>query len=270
MKNTSQTVPEAVALRRLSLVQQIIDLVYQHWPLSAALEQVASAHPLPGDADAAPQFVAPRTLEDWYYAFKKGGFEGLKPKQRCDRGKPRRLSAAQQQWILERVRSFPGVPVKLLYRQWKQADATLPALSAIYRWLERNDLDAQGRRYLLRQNIPGPTKAFEAPGVNDLWIVDFSPGPFLSLHPKAVATHLCVIIDDHSRLIPHAHYARAADTQALLGCLKEAIRRRGLPRKLYCDYVPRHIIAILCPATLCGLSPPNPCDRSRRPVSEDT
>ncbi|PYJ08815.1 MAG: hypothetical protein DMF06_11835, partial [Verrucomicrobia bacterium] len=28
------------------------------------------------------------------------------------------------------------------------------------------------------QNIPGPTKAFEAPGVNDLWIAEFSPGPF--------------------------------------------------------------------------------------------
>ena len=65
----------------------------------------------------------------------------------------------------------------------------LPALSAVYRWLEQNDLDAHGRRYLLRQNIPGPTKTFEAPGVNDLWIVDFSPGPFLALHPKTVATH---------------------------------------------------------------------------------
>jgi hypothetical protein len=63
------------------------------------------------------------------------------------------------------------VPVKLLYRRWKQSDPTLPALSAVYRWLEQNDLDAQGRRYLLRQSIPGPTKAFEAPGVNDLWIV---------------------------------------------------------------------------------------------------
>jgi transposase InsO family protein len=50
-----------------------------------------------------------------------------------------------------------------------------------------------------------------------------------------VATHLCVIIDDHSRLIPFAQYALAADTQALLFCLKEAIRRRGLPRKLYAD-----------------------------------
>lgn len=235
MKNSSASVTEATALGRLALVQQVIDLVYQHWPLSAALEQVASTQALPAEGETPPRFVARRTLEDWYYLFKKGGFEGLKPKGRSDRGKPRRLSAQQQPWILEQVRAFPGVPVKLLYRQWKQADATLPALSAVYRWLEQNDLDAQGRRYLLRQNIPGPTKAFEAPGVNDLWIADFSPGPFLALHPKTVATHLCLIIDDHSRLIPHAQYALAADTQALLFCLKEAIRRRGLPRKLYTD-----------------------------------
>ena len=235
MKNPSSTVQEAIALRRMTLVQHTIELIHQHWPLSAALDQVSSSHPLPGDQDAPPQFVAQRTLEDWYYAFKKGGFDGLKPKQRSDRGKPRRLSTEQQRWILERVRSFPGVPVKLLYRQWKQADPTLPALSAIYRWLEQNDLDAQGRRYLLRQNIPGPTKAFEAPGPNDLWVADFSPGPFLALHPKTLATHLCVILDDHSRLIPFAAYGLAADTQAFLGCLKEALRRRGLPRKLYTD-----------------------------------
>jgi putative transposase len=235
MKNTSPSVSEAVALRRMSLVQAVIELRQCHWPLSAALQQVSAAHPLPGDSEAPPQFVAQRTLEDWYYAFQKGGFEGLKPKPRSDRGKPRRLSEKQQQFILERVRCLPGVAVKLLYRQWKQADPTLPALSAVYRWLEQNDLDAQGRRYLLRQNIPGPTKAFEAPGVNDLWVVDFSPGPFLALHPKTIATHLCVIIDDHSRLIPYAAYALAADTQALLNCLKEALRRRGVPRKLYCD-----------------------------------
>ena len=235
MKNTSASVQEAIALRRMSLVQAVIELLQRHWPLSAALEQVASTQALPGEGETPPQFVAKRTVEDWYYAFKQGGFEALKPRPRSDRGKPRRLSAKQQQWILEQVRTFPGVPVKLLYRQWKQADPTLPALSAIYRWLEQNDLDAHGRRYLLRQNIPGPTKVFEAPGVNDLWIVDFSPGPFLALHPKTVATHLCLIIDDHSRLLPYAAYGLCADTQALLACLKEALRRRGLPRKLYAD-----------------------------------
>jgi transposase InsO family protein len=235
MKNPPASVSEALALRRLGLVQHLLDLVHQHWPLSAALEQVAAAHPLPGDPDTPPIYIAKRTLEDWYYAFKKGGFDALKPKPRSDRGKPRRLSTAQQQSILERVRSFPGVPVKLLYRQWKQSDPTLPALSAVYRWLEQNDLDAHGRRYLLRQTIPGPTKTFEAPGVNDLWIADFSPGPFLALQPKTIATHLCLLIDDHSRLIPYAAYQLAADTQALLACLKAAVRRRGLPRKLYAD-----------------------------------
>jgi putative transposase len=235
MKNTSPSVPEVLALRRMSLVQAVIELLQCHWPLSAALEQVASTQALAGEGETPPQFVAKRTLEDWYYAFKQGGFEGLKPKARSDRGKPRRLSPKQQQWLLEQVRCFPGVPVKLLYRQWKQADPTLPALSAVYRWLEQNDLDAQGRRYLLRQNVPGPTKVFEAPGVNDLWVVDFSPGPFLALHPKTVATHLCLIIDDHSRLIPYAAYGLAANTQVFLGCLKEALRRRGLPRKLYAD-----------------------------------
>lgn len=235
MKNTSPSVAEAIALRRMSLVQAVIELLQRHWPLSAALEQVASTQAVPGEGETPPYFVATRTLEDWYYAFRQGGFEALKPKPRSDRGKPRRLSPQQPQWILEQVRAFPGVPVKLLYRQWKQADPTLPALSAIYRWLEQNDLDAHGRRYLLRQNIPGPTKVFEAPGVNDLWIVDFSPGPFLALHPKTVGTHLCLIIDDHSRLIPYAAYGLCADTQALLGCLKEALRRRGLPRKLYTD-----------------------------------
>ena len=48
MKNPPSSVAEAQALRRLSLVQNIIDLVHQHWPLSAALEQVASSHPLAG------------------------------------------------------------------------------------------------------------------------------------------------------------------------------------------------------------------------------
>ncbi len=184
MKNTSQSVSEATALGRLALVQQVIDLVYQHWPVSAALEQVSATQALPGEGEAPPRWVPRRTLEDWYYLFKKDGFEGLKPKARSDRGKPRRLSAQQQQWILEQVRAFPGVPVKLLYRQWKQADSTLPALSAVYRWLEQNDLDAHGRRYLLRQNIPGPPKSSRLPESTTCGLSISPPARFWRCSPK--------------------------------------------------------------------------------------
>jgi hypothetical protein len=89
----------------------------------------------------------------------------------------------------------------------------------------------------MRQAIGGPTKAFEAPLVNELWMVDFSPGPFLHLagQKKVTATHLCAIIDDHSRVLPHAAYYLRADTRCFHCSFQEAIRRRGVPRKLYTD-----------------------------------
>jgi putative transposase len=232
--NPASSKQEHVALQRWALVSQVQELVRRHWPLSAALEQVASTCPY--QANESPgDFVAKRTLEDWYYAFLRGGLPALQPKARSDRGRPRRLSPTQQQWVLAQVRAYPGVPVKILYRQWKQSEPALPALSAIYRWLQQNELDAQGRRYVLRQSVSGPTKAFEAPAVNELWMADFSPGPFLAVVPKALATHLCLLLDDHSRLVTFAAYGLSADTRAFLYCLQQAVRRRGLPRKLYTD-----------------------------------
>jgi transposase InsO family protein len=88
------------------------------------------------------------------------------------------------------------------------------------------------------QPLGGATKCFEAPFVHDLWMTDFSPGPYLqpAQGGKALPTFLCVIIDDHSRLIPYAAYRYLrADTQAFHQTLKEAVRRRGLPAKLYTD-----------------------------------
>jgi transposase InsO family protein len=181
--------------------------------------------------------VARRTLEDWWYAYGRGGFAALHPKGRSDRGVSRKLTPEQERLIVAQVRTHPAIPIKVLYRQWKQQDPVLPALSAIYRALQRHDLNQRSRHYLMRQAIGGPTKAFEAPLVNELWMVDFSPGPFLHLagQKKATATHLCAIIDDHSRVLPHAAYYWRADTRCFHCSFQEAIRRRGVPRKLYTD-----------------------------------
>jgi hypothetical protein len=66
-------------------------------------------------------------------------------------------------------------------------------------------------------------------------MVDFSPGPTLRVEDKALRTQLCVLIDDHSRLLPFAAYYPNANTEAFHHALKEAVLRRGLPRKLYTD-----------------------------------
>lgn len=227
---------EAVALARYALISKLQELLRQSVPLRLALETVASSSTRPtGEGTSAP--VAVRTLEDWWYAYEHGGFAALHPKVRSDRGIPRVLTPDQERFILAQVRDHPAIAVKVLYRLWKPQDPTLPALSAIYRALQRHDLGQRSRRSLVRQSLGGPTKAFEAPLVNELWMVDFSPGPFLRLptQKEPLATHLCALLDDHSRIIPHAAYYPRADTRAFHHSFKEAIRRRGLPRKLYTD-----------------------------------
>ena len=221
-------------MARFGLISRIEELLRQSVPLKVALETVASSSVLQLEGSSQP---ARRTLEDWWYAYQHGGFAALHPKTRCDRGVPRALSPKQEQHIVQQVKAHPAIGVKVLYRQWKEQDPTLPALSAVYRALQRQSLDQRSRRYLVRQAIGGPTKAFEAPWVNELWMVDFSTGPFLTVpaQKKAQATHLCAILDDHSRVVPYAAYYLAADTHCFHQTLKQALQRRGLPRKLYTD-----------------------------------
>lgn len=227
---------EAVALARFSLISKVQELLAQHLPLKIALETVASSSVLTGP-DGSTQSVAVRTLEDWWYAHEHGGFAALHPKGRSDRGVPRKLTPELEQLIVAQAKAQPAIPIKVLYRQWKQTHPTLPSVYAIYAALRRHDLSQRSRYYLLRQAISGPTKAFEVALVNELWMVDFSPGPFLQLagQNKATPTHLCVLLDDHSRVVPYAAYYLKADTRSFHHSLKEALRRRGLPRKLYTD-----------------------------------
>jgi putative transposase len=236
MNEQPKTSPgEAFALARFALIAQIQDLLRQGFPLSLALEQVSRC-PL-SLPEGSQRVFALRTLEDWWYDYQHGGFAALRPKTRTDKGQVRTLTAEQQKWILEQAQAHLGIPVKVLYRRWKEQDPQLASLNTVYRLLREHELSTKTRRQLLKQPLGGATKSFEAPFVNDLWMVDFSPGPFLHSpgQAKALATHLCVIIDDHSRLIPYAGYFPQADTRAFHQTLKEAIRRRGLPAKLYAD-----------------------------------
>ena len=226
---------QALALERFAFITQIQELLREGFPLSMALDQV-SLRPLTLP-DGSQCHRSRRTIEDWWYDYQHEGFAALTPKERADKGQPRSLSPEQQKWILQQAQAHLAVSVKVLYRRWQEQDPQLPSLNSIYRFLREHDLDTKARRAQLRQPLGGPTQCFEAPWVNDLWMTDFSPGPYLQPTDggKALPTFLCVIIDDHSRLLPYAAYYLRADTEAFLHTLKEAVRRRGVPAKLYTD-----------------------------------
>jgi transposase InsO family protein len=218
-----------VALRRFAAVSFIEQKQREGFGLAEAL-RLAALRPWP---DENGQYYAVRTLEDYWYDWKRGGFAALQPKSRADEGAFRTLRVQLGEWLLEQVAQHPQIPLKVLYLSWKQSGKQLPSLRTIYRFLRRKGYDAASLRRGRLAN--GPTKAFEAPFVNDLWMADFSPGPKLNLQGKAVTTQLCLILDDHSRLITYGAYYLRADTAAFHHALKEAVQRRGIPHKLYTD-----------------------------------
>ncbi|MGA2247734.1 MAG: helix-turn-helix domain-containing protein, partial [Verrucomicrobiota bacterium] len=160
-KQNQNTPHQTQALIRFRALNFIEDLQRGGCILAEALRQ-ASLHPWP---DENGDYYAVRTLEDWWYAYKKGGFESLVSAPRSDQGKNRALDGATAAWVLEQVTQNPTVPLKVLYAHWQQQQRPLPSISVLYRYLRRRKSLRSGRLET------GPTKAFEAPHVNDLWMV---------------------------------------------------------------------------------------------------
>jgi transposase InsO family protein len=229
MKNDPYHHSEQAALIRFKAVNFIEEQIRKGYPLASALRE-ASLRPWPEETG---RYYAPRTMEDWWYLYKKGGFGALGRKRRADEGTYKVIDQATGTWLIQQVCKYPNIPVKVLYEHWQQKGKELPPLRSVYRYLQRSGYDRKALRAGRLES--GPTKAFESPHVNDLWMVDFSPGPKIRQSNELLNTQLCVIIDDCSRLLPFAAYYRRADTQALHQTLKEAVLRRGLPYKLYTD-----------------------------------
>ncbi len=233
MNKTNPHIQDPMALTRykaIVFIEQKMDL--HNLPLVQAL-RVAALRPWP---DENGRIYKIGSMENWWYAYKHKGFSGLCNNQRKDKGKSRSLNSEQKQWIIDEVSENPQIPFSVLFQQWKSKNLIqdFPSLNTLYRFLHEVDLNKSA---LKRGRLEsGPTKTFETPFANDLWMVDYSPGPIIKTDDnKVIQTQLCVIIDDHSRLIPFAAYYPQANTRWFHQTLKQAVLRRGIPIKLYTD-----------------------------------
>lgn len=232
MSKPPSTAKERLALLRFEVICHIRTLRQDGTPLATCLRD-ASSRPWP---DPHGCYYSYRTLETWWYDYAKRGYQGLTGTGlRLDSGKSRSIDETTGLWIIERLKANPDTPLLVLLRHWRSSEGReLPSESSIYRYLKAKGYD---RRSLRAGRLDtGPQKAFEAPAPNDLWMVDYANGPTLRRPDgKSIATHLCVLIDDHSRLIPFGGYYPAGNTACFLHALKQAVLRRGLPHKLYTD-----------------------------------
>jgi putative transposase len=175
--------------------------------------------------------LCPETIRNWLQRYRTCGIDGLRSRPRKDHGfstVPLPLQQAltelrdmHPQWTVKRL-----LGILLEQGQW---NGQTPSRSAVYRFTASHGLN-RGKAI-----EPLPVRSFEFPFFGDLWSADFLHGPKVRCGTYAKKVYLHAIIDDTTRYIVVARFHFAEDTRSLLDDLMLAIRRFGIPKRLYTD-----------------------------------
>jgi len=165
------------------------------------------------------------------YRQSKGRLESLYPRGRSDHGASRAMDEDTCLGLIAIRKQMPTAPVRHLIDKMEKRGLVTAGqlkLSTVYRFLHRQGLmkPAEARQ---------DRRKFEAEQPNDLWQSDVMHGPRVEADGKRKKTYLIAILDDHSRLITHGEFYLSERLTCLLDALKQALSKRGLPRKLYVD-----------------------------------
>jgi transposase InsO family protein len=171
------------------------------------------------------------TMKAWLRQYRKNGFEALKPKSRCDGGRPKRLDDQTLRAIEVKCKAYPYWSVQKLYEALRD-QRLLGDPPVHYNTLLRV---IKGQGWLAVNSRTDLRKAYEVDHVNDLWVCDFMHGPPIRTGNRSVKAILCAIIDDHSRMVVGHAFSASETISSLTLVLKEAFLSYGIPKRLYVD-----------------------------------
>lgn len=234
MKNltsAAENPDESRALGRFAAVQAVMQTLPNGHSLAQACQQAAQQA---WDG----RFFSAATIEGWYYGYKRDKFAALQNHPRRDRGMHKAMDPAAVEALVQLRRAHPQLTVAALSAELLRQGLLQPgtfSASTLQRRLAEAGLDRQSLR-AGSGLIGGPTKAFELPLPNLLWMADCMHGPSLKTGAEATQrTFLFALLDDCSRLCVHGQFYGQERLEGFLDTLRQAIQTRGLPDKLYTD-----------------------------------
>jgi putative transposase len=222
---------EKIALFRYALIAPLVLETLPRGELTRRAEEIAARnYEIPYSERTS---LSVDTLLDWALRYRRGGFPALAPKPRCDRGQLRVVPPQLAELIERLKRENPHRTGMTLLRELALLSGTdAPAISAatLYRFLKQRGLTA-------RQLLAAPAhKKFEAERSNQIWQSDMLFGPYVQRSGGGrMQAFLYAVLDDASRLIPHAQFYPHQGLDAFLDCLRQAVAARGVPIRLYVD-----------------------------------
>ena len=226
-----ETKAEKIALFRYGLIAPLVLEPLPRGELTRRAQEIAARHyEIPGSRRTS---ISVDTLLDWALHYRTGGFEALAPKPRQDRGLSRVITPQLADLIERLKRENPHRAGTTMLRELALVSGqNEPALSAstLYRFLKQRGLT---QRQLL---APPGHKKFEAERSNQIWQSDMLYGPYVQRPGGGKRqAFLHAVLDDASRLIPHAQFYADQGLDTFLDCLRQAVAARGLPVRLYVD-----------------------------------
>lgn len=222
---------EKIALFRYGLIAPLVLEPLPRGELTRRAEELAARqYEIPGSKRTS---VSVDTLLDWALRYRNGGFEALSPQPRQDRGQSRTITPQLADLIERLKRENPHRTGATLLRELALSSSQNAAgisASTLYRFLQQRGLS---ERQLL---APAAHKKFEAERSNQIWQSDMLFGPYVQRPGGGkMQALLHAVLDDASRLIPHAQFYPSQGLDACLDCLRQAIAARGVPVRLYMD-----------------------------------
>jgi transposase InsO family protein len=225
------TLREQVALFRYGVISELVTRTLAPGEKETLLSAIAAKEwTIPGSSRS---HVGRSTARDWAGLYERGSFEALKPTPRADAGQSHVIPDEVQEHLLALRKERPGASVESVMKAvtlaGKVPEGTSLRRSTVYRLLSAAaPASPSGEPDAL---------AFTYPNANDLWTSDLMHGPRLLVPGRRDGgkTYLYAFLDDATRMVPFAGFYGAENAACFQEALKQALLRRGVPRRLYCD-----------------------------------
>lgn len=224
---------EAVALFRAEVIGALARQELSRGELRSQLRAL-SKKKLRAPGSKRTRTFGTSTLERWYYRYRRGGLDALRPDARGDRGRARALSAEVLLLLRDIRREHPSASASLIVRTLVKEgvlakDALTPVtLRRFYReqGLLRGHRNSGGDVVRLR---------WEAERPHLLWHGDVCHGPKLNIGAQTIPLRIHGLLDDRSRGSLALEPLSSETEQDMLNVFVRALLIHGKPDAIYLD-----------------------------------
>ena len=219
--------PDEVALERHKIIASVISALEDGTDL-AKIRQIKTQ-------TIEASGISRRTLGRWLDGYAMRGFEGLKPAPKNVRPAVGIPDALVDEAVLLR-REVPSRSVEQIIGIL-EAEGKVPKgflrRSTLQEHLQRKGYSSAQMKLYSQKNIAA--RRFARKERNEMWQSDIKYGPVLTIGGNPMRTYLVAFIDDATRYIVHAEFYGNQEQTVVEDCLRKAILKEGVPRRLFFD-----------------------------------